>query len=42
MSGFDAGGLRSNLNYRPKAGILIAQVSRFLVQQSQANARDIS
>jgi len=42
MSGFDACGLRSDVNSRPKAGIAIAQVSRFLVQQSQANARDIS
>jgi hypothetical protein len=42
MSGFDAGGLYSDLNCRPKAGIAIAQVSPFLVQQSQASARDIS
>ena len=34
MSGFDAGNLRSLLNYEPKAGISVAEVSPFLVQQS--------
>jgi len=42
MSGFDAGGSRSDLNSQLKAGIAVAEVSQFLVQQSQASARDIS